>query len=99
MSAHSNRDLIAALKSSPGKFSYGLAGVGNLAHLAMELFKLRAGGLRGWEDGAARRTRPPHGTWALQVVKATSPSVLPSRSTNSTRAERATGSTWTMPKL
>ena len=36
-------ELVVLLKANPGKFNYGSAGVGNLAHLAMELLKLRAG--------------------------------------------------------
>ena len=41
--ASSPRELIAALKASPGKHSYASPGVGTLQHLAFELFKRSAG--------------------------------------------------------
>jgi tripartite-type tricarboxylate transporter receptor subunit TctC len=41
--ATSARELIAALKSSPGKHSYASPGVGTLQHLAFESFKRQAG--------------------------------------------------------
>jgi len=41
--AASTRELIAALKASPGKYSYASPGVGTLQHLAFELFKRQAG--------------------------------------------------------
>lgn len=41
--AASARELIAALKASPGKYSYASPGVGTLQHLAFELFKRQAG--------------------------------------------------------
>lgn len=41
--AASTQELIAALKASPGKYSYASPGVGTLQHLAFELFKRRAG--------------------------------------------------------
>ena len=37
------QELIAALKSNPGKYSYASPGVGTLQHLAFELFKRSAG--------------------------------------------------------
>jgi tripartite-type tricarboxylate transporter receptor subunit TctC len=37
------RELIAVLKASPGKYSYGSPGVGTIHHLAFELFKHSAG--------------------------------------------------------
>jgi tripartite-type tricarboxylate transporter receptor subunit TctC len=37
------RELIAKLKASPGKFSYGSAGTGGITHLATELFKRETG--------------------------------------------------------
>lgn len=37
------RELIAVLKASPGKYSYGSPGVGTIHHLAFELFKRSAG--------------------------------------------------------
>ena len=37
------KELIALVKASPGKMSYGSAGHGSLNHLTGELFKLRAG--------------------------------------------------------
>ena len=40
---HSVQDIIAAAKASPGKLSYGSAGVGSVEHLAGELFKQLAG--------------------------------------------------------
>jgi tripartite-type tricarboxylate transporter receptor subunit TctC len=36
-------ELIAALKASPGKYSYGSPGFGTVQHLAFELFKKQAG--------------------------------------------------------
>ncbi|MBI3375879.1 MAG: tripartite tricarboxylate transporter substrate binding protein [Betaproteobacteria bacterium] len=36
-------ELVAVLKADPGKYSYGSPGVGTVQHLAMELFKKRAG--------------------------------------------------------
>lgn len=36
-------ELLALLKASPGRYSYGSAGVGSTGHLAGELFKLKAG--------------------------------------------------------
>jgi tripartite-type tricarboxylate transporter receptor subunit TctC len=41
--AHSTRELIAALKANPGKYSYASPGVGTLQHLAFELFRRSAG--------------------------------------------------------
>jgi tripartite-type tricarboxylate transporter receptor subunit TctC len=41
--AASTQELIAALKASPGKYSYASPGVGTLQHLAFELFKRQAG--------------------------------------------------------
>jgi tripartite-type tricarboxylate transporter receptor subunit TctC len=40
---HSIAELIAAAKASPGKLSYGSAGVGSTIHLAAEFFKTMAG--------------------------------------------------------
>jgi len=37
------QELIAALKSNPGKYSYASPGIGTLQHLAFELFKRSAG--------------------------------------------------------
>jgi tripartite-type tricarboxylate transporter receptor subunit TctC len=37
--------LIAAIKTNPGKFSYGTPGVGSLNHLTGELFRKQTGGL------------------------------------------------------
>jgi tripartite-type tricarboxylate transporter receptor subunit TctC len=39
------KELIAALKANPGKYSYASPGVGTLQHLAFELFLRSAGGL------------------------------------------------------
>jgi tripartite-type tricarboxylate transporter receptor subunit TctC len=39
-------ELIAWVKASPGKYSYGSPGVGSVHHLAMESFKTAAGGLQ-----------------------------------------------------
>jgi tripartite-type tricarboxylate transporter receptor subunit TctC len=36
-------ELIALLKANPGKFDYASAGSGNMTHLTMEFFKLKAG--------------------------------------------------------
>lgn len=36
-------ELLALLRASPGKYSYGSAGVGSTGHLAGELFRLKAG--------------------------------------------------------
>ena len=41
--AQSTRELIATLKSDPGKYSYASPGIGSLQHLAFELFKRSAG--------------------------------------------------------
>jgi tripartite-type tricarboxylate transporter receptor subunit TctC len=41
--AASTRELIATLKSNPGKYNYASPGVGTLQHLAFELFKRQAG--------------------------------------------------------
>lgn len=41
--AQSTRELIAALKANPGKYSYASPGIGSLQHLAFELFKRSAG--------------------------------------------------------
>jgi tripartite-type tricarboxylate transporter receptor subunit TctC len=41
--AQSTRELIAALKANPGKYSYASPGVGTLQHLAFELFRRSAG--------------------------------------------------------
>lgn len=39
------KSLIALIKSSPGKFSYGSSGLGSILHLCGESFKTMAGGL------------------------------------------------------
>ena len=41
--AQSTRELIATLKSNPGKYSYASPGIGSLQHLAFELFQRSAG--------------------------------------------------------
>lgn len=41
--ARTTAELIALLKASPGKYSYGSPGIGTVHHLAMELFKIQAG--------------------------------------------------------
>jgi tripartite-type tricarboxylate transporter receptor subunit TctC len=41
--AHSVKELVALIKSSPGKFSYSTAGAGTQAHLAGEQFRLLLG--------------------------------------------------------
>jgi tripartite-type tricarboxylate transporter receptor subunit TctC len=41
--AQNVRELIAVIKASPGKYSYGSPGVGTIHHLAFELFKRAAG--------------------------------------------------------
>jgi tripartite-type tricarboxylate transporter receptor subunit TctC len=38
-------DLVATIKSNPGKFNYGSSGIGTYPHLAAEMFKWRAGNL------------------------------------------------------
>ncbi len=43
--ANTLRELVARVKTSPGKYSYGSAGMGSINHLAGELFKKQAGGL------------------------------------------------------
>jgi len=39
------QELIALIKASPGKFSYGSAGAGTFVHLTGELFRMQAGNL------------------------------------------------------
>ena len=39
------QELIALIKASPGKFSYGSAGAGTFVHLTGELFRMKAGNL------------------------------------------------------
>lgn len=41
--AQNVRELIALLKASPGKYTFGSSGIGGASHLAMELFKSQAG--------------------------------------------------------
>jgi len=41
--ARSVRELVAYAKANPGKLNFGSAGVGNVTHLAAELFKQRTG--------------------------------------------------------
>jgi len=41
--AHSVRELIALLKASPGKYSYGSSGNGTIVHLSAEMLKSSAG--------------------------------------------------------
>jgi tripartite-type tricarboxylate transporter receptor subunit TctC len=41
--AKSTQELIALLRTDPGKYSYGSPGIGTVHHLAMELFKKQAG--------------------------------------------------------
>ena len=43
--ARSLKELAALIKASPGKFSFGSSGTGNVGHLTGELFNLQAGGL------------------------------------------------------
>lgn len=43
VSANNLKELVAYVKSNPGKMSYGSAGHGSLNHLAGELFKLKSG--------------------------------------------------------
>ncbi len=43
--AKSLQELVALIKASPGKFSYGSAGAGTFVHLTGELFRVRAGNL------------------------------------------------------
>ena len=43
--AKSLQELIALIKASPGKFSYGSAGSGTFVHLTGELFRIQAGNL------------------------------------------------------
>jgi len=38
-------ELVTLLRANPGKYSYGSSGAGGIAHLAGELFKLKAGNL------------------------------------------------------
>jgi tripartite-type tricarboxylate transporter receptor subunit TctC len=40
---HSVRELVTLLKASPGKYSYGSAGLGTPAHMTAELFRLSLG--------------------------------------------------------
>jgi tripartite-type tricarboxylate transporter receptor subunit TctC len=40
------RELTALVRANPGKYAYASAGSGALAHLGMELYKMRAGGLQ-----------------------------------------------------
>jgi tripartite-type tricarboxylate transporter receptor subunit TctC len=40
---HSIKELVAAAKASPGKFTYGSGGVGSVSHLSVEIFKAMAG--------------------------------------------------------
>ena len=39
------RELVARVKATPGKYSFGSAGIGSINHLTGELFKKQAGGL------------------------------------------------------
>jgi tripartite-type tricarboxylate transporter receptor subunit TctC len=41
--AHNVKELIALLKSNPGKYSYGSSGTGTIVHLASEMLKSNAG--------------------------------------------------------
>ncbi len=41
--AKTTQELIALLRSNPGKYSYGSPGIGTVHHLAMELFKIQSG--------------------------------------------------------
>lgn len=43
--ARSLKELAALIKASPGKFSFGSSGTGNVGHLTGELFNQQAGGL------------------------------------------------------
>jgi len=43
---HTLMELVRDVKSHPGKYSYGTAGVGSVNHLAGELFKKKAGNLK-----------------------------------------------------
>lgn len=44
--ARTLKQLVADIKSHPGEYSYGTAGVGSVNHLAGELFKAKAGNLQ-----------------------------------------------------
>lgn len=85
--AHSVADLVALAKAEPGKLNYGSSGNGTAAHLAAELFRLRAGidivhvAYRG---AAPALTDLSSGR--LQMMFATSASVLPFIETGTLRA-------------
>lgn len=44
--AQNLKELVALIKSHPGKYAYGSAGMGSINHLTGEMFKARAGGLQ-----------------------------------------------------
>lgn len=44
VAAHSVKDLVALIKASPGKFSYGTPGQGSMGHLCNEALRARVGG-------------------------------------------------------
>ncbi len=43
--ASSLQELVKRVRANPGKYSYGSPGLGGTSHLAMELFKMKTGGL------------------------------------------------------
>ena len=54
--ATANNELIALAKAQPGHLSYASSGAGGLGHLAMELFKAKAGVQPTWPAAKASAT-------------------------------------------